>query len=217
MKGADRFVVTGNPIRPSISVGKKSEGLRITHCKNEKPILLVTGGSQGSVALNDWVRKHLVSLLAQANIIHLTGKGKHGAGKKEGYFSMPFAMEELPHFYALATLAISRGGNGNISELAANGIPTILVPLRGLAQDHQEMNARAAEASGGCLVVEQADTEKELLPAVLRLLANTEERERMRMAIRSLYHPEAARKIAEVLLGKGRVREEEGTNGYSPI
>jgi len=196
---SNNAVVTGNPVRPEITEGKRNEGLKLTGLSGKRPILLITGGSQGAQALNEWAVQHLEEILKHADVVHLTGKGKQGATSRNGYVSLPFAMQELPHLYAIANLAISRAGAGAISELAMNGIPTIVVPLRGLAQDHQEANALAAEQSGGCIRIEQAEMQK-LLPQVLALLRDTEKRKAMSRAIHTLAAPEAARRIAEMLL-----------------
>lgn len=194
-----RTIVTGNPIATSITTGSRERGLGITGLSGRKPILLVMGGSQGSQALNEAVVRTLPELLAHCDIIHLTGKGKETAtGTSTGHWQATFAFEELPHLYAAADLALSRAGASTIAELAANGIPAILVPLRGVAQDHQERNARLAEASGGCRVLEQHRLSSRLLPTV-RALLTPERRKIMGTAIRTLHHPEAARQIAELI------------------
>ncbi len=153
--GRDDAVVTGNPVRAAVFAGTAEHGRAITGFHDAKPVLLVLGGSQGAAALNAAIRQNLDALLADWNVVHLTGHGKQGAAAKPGYWSKPFAQEELPHLYALAAAAISRAGAGAIAELAANAIPTLLVPLRGLAQDHQWHNARSAEKEGWCRILEQ--------------------------------------------------------------
>ncbi len=191
---------TGNPIRLAVTQGSKADGLRISGLTGKKPILLVTGGSQGSVAINDAVTHHLKELLAVVEIIHLTGKGKKGAGKHPGYFPMEFAQSELPHLYAAADMAISRGGAGNIGELAACGIPSFVVPLRGVGHDHQYKNTLAAERSGGCVLLHQEALGHELVPAVAALAGDAARRKKMQAAIGKLYVPDAAKRIATIIL-----------------
>ncbi|MDD5751465.1 MAG: UDP-N-acetylglucosamine--N-acetylmuramyl-(pentapeptide) pyrophosphoryl-undecaprenol N-acetylglucosamine transferase [Candidatus Peribacteraceae bacterium] len=194
-----RYVVTGNPIDPGITQGSRDDGLGLTGLSGTRPILLVLGGSQGSLAVNEAVAANLDDLLAVCDIIHITGKSKKTIRRAHaGYWQIPFAFEEYPHLFALADLAVSRAGAGVIAELAANGIPAILVPLRGVAHDHQELNARAAEASGGCVVLEQGRLDEHLVPAVRKLL-EPREQARMSHAIRSLSRPDAARQIAEMI------------------
>ncbi len=195
---------TGNPIRPEVTQGSREQGLRLTGFSGQKPILLVTGGSQGAVAINDAIARHLKELLMIADVIHLTGKGKQGAGQHEGYWSQEFAQHELPHLYAVADLAISRGGAGNIGELAACGIPTIIIPLRGVGHDHQLRNAEAASRSGGCVLLHQEAMDGALLPAVTELLTDAAARRRMHDAVLTLHVPDAADRIASIVLETGK-------------
>ncbi len=194
-----KLVFTGNPIRPEITRGSRAEGLRITGLSGKKPILLVYGGSQGAQALNDAVITHIDQLLPHCDIIHLTGKGKQGAGVRAGYVSMEFAYGELAHFYAIADLAVSRAGASNIGELAAHGIPAILVPIAGLAGDHQVKNAETAALSGGCIHLPQSRADAEIVPTIVALVDDANTREKMGVFIRALSHPEAARRIAKIL------------------
>ncbi len=190
------FVLTGNPVRPLVTEGKKEEGLKLTGLSGTRPILLVIGGSQGAQFLNEWVAAHLATLLTHCDVIHITGRGKAGAPHTNGYWSTPYAHDELKHLYACTDLAVSRAGAGAISELAATAIPTILVPLPGLAHDHQTKNARAACGSGGCEVMQQPEVNDHLILRVVALLENTLKRREMSQRMTSLYRPDAARQIA---------------------
>lgn len=194
-----RKIFTGNPIRPGVTQGSRAEGLKLTGLTGTKPVLLVLGGSQGAEALNLAVRTHIDSLLKIVDIVHLTGKGKSGAGKRDGYWSTEFAHEVLPHLYAIASLALSRAGAGSIGELAANGIPTMLVPIRGLANDHQVRNAEIAVAHGGCMLLEQSDLNAQLERIVVELTTNERTLTEMSTKIRTFQQPDASRRIAEIL------------------
>ena len=192
-------LATGNPVDPAITQGSRDDGLGLTGISGTRPILLVLGGSQGSLAINEAVAANLDGLLTLCDIIHITGKGKRTVRRAhEGYWQIPFAYEELPHLYALADLALSRAGANTIADLAANGIPAILVPLRGVAHDHQMQNARRAEASGGCRILEQERLNRNMIADVTMLL-EPREQARMSHAIRSLSHPDATRQIAELI------------------
>lgn len=197
--GAVRTEYTGNPVRPQVTQGKSEEGLRIAGLSGGRPVLLVFGGSQGAEALNAAVRTHIDELLKTCDVIHLTGKGKKGASPRDGYWSTEFAYAELPHFYAAATLALGRAGAGSISELAANGIPAILVPIEGLANDHQVRNAEIAAEHGGCALLRQRDLEAKLATTVADLIRAPGTLENMSRKIRSFQRPDAARRIAEML------------------
>ena len=174
--GEQRTTLTGTPLRPQITQGSSEEGKRIAGFSNSnKPVLLVIGGSQGSRALNEFVIKNIDKLVEKYNVIHITGYGKVGCGNSEKskpgapvlgcgrYFQTEFAGDELAHFYAAADIAISRAGANTIAELAANNIPAILVPLRGIAHNHQIANARVASALGNFEIVNQDKINKELV------------------------------------------------------
>ncbi len=193
-------VCTGNPVRPDITQGSRTEGLRITGFSGNRPVLLVLGGSQGAQAINDVVGALLPDLLKTVDVAHLTGRGKGKETRMAGYWHREFAHEELPHLYAIADLALSRSGGGAISELAESGIPAILVPLRGVAHDHQQANAQAAARGGGCIVMQQEHLHGSLLAAVHELAGDQARRATMSAHMRSMVKVDAAKGIARELL-----------------
>jgi UDP-N-acetylglucosamine--N-acetylmuramyl-(pentapeptide) pyrophosphoryl-undecaprenol N-acetylglucosamine transferase len=200
----NRHVFTGNPIRPGITSGSKEEGLHITGFSGKRPVLLVLGGSQGAAALNDAIQSQLDQILKQWDIIHLTGRGKESDVRREGYWSIVFAHEELPHLYAITTVALSRAGAGSISELAANGIPLILVPLRDVGHDHQQKNAERVAVMGGCVLLDQEHLSNKLLSALTILLDDQQNLDTMREQIQKLSISDSATHIAKILLGAAK-------------
>ncbi|MBU0458399.1 UDP-N-acetylglucosamine--N-acetylmuramyl-(pentapeptide) pyrophosphoryl-undecaprenol N-acetylglucosamine transferase [Patescibacteria group bacterium] len=164
---------TGNPIRRDINQGSIAEAQRITGFIGEsKHVLLVMGGSQGSQDLNKFVIDHIDELLKTFNIIHITGHNKKGASNRKGYYSIGFAGDELKDLYAITNVAISRAGANAITELAANNIPTVLVPLEGVAHNHQVANAKAVE-SDAFKVVMQKNINEELIQVTKKLLVKS--------------------------------------------
>ena len=195
-----KAVFTGIPIREDMTAGSRQRGLNITGLSRTRPVLLVVGGSQGALEINRAVARHLPELLDCCEIIHLTGRGKETViGNPPGYWQCPFAVEEYPHLFATADLALSRAGATTLMELAAIGLPAILVPLDGVAHDHQRRNAEAAVESGGCILLEQERLSKSLPSTVRHLIEATDSRRIMGNAIRTLHRQEAARQIAEVI------------------
>lgn len=192
---------TGNPIRPEVTRGSRERGLALTEFSGHRPVLLVIGGSQGSEALNEAVRLRLDGLLETCDVAHLTGAGKEPAVARAGYWSRGFLHRELPDLYAIADLALSRAGAGAIGELAANGIPMILVPLRGVGHDHQEANARAVERRGGCVVLEQCDLPGMLVPTVVALLREESKLTGLAENAHTFHRPDAADVIAGIVVG----------------
>lgn len=193
------IVVTGNPVRPEILTGDSERGLAITGLSGAKPILFVTGGSQGAEALNRAVIDALPTLLPAVDIIHLTGKGKTAAAPVAGYWSAETSGGTMGDLYACASLALIRGGAGSIAETAAMGVPAIIVPLEGLAQDHQVHNAERAAASGGCKLLCQRDLSR-LSSTITTLVRDPSRLHSMSVAVRTLQRPDAARLIAMTIL-----------------
>ncbi|MEI8230836.1 MAG: UDP-N-acetylglucosamine--N-acetylmuramyl-(pentapeptide) pyrophosphoryl-undecaprenol N-acetylglucosamine transferase [Candidatus Peregrinibacteria bacterium] len=199
-KKAGKHLFTGNPVDTRFTEGVKERGFTITGFPTDRPVLLVIGGSQGSQAINAMIAQELTSLLELCSIAHITGNGKQTVTTSyPGYWQIPFAYEEMSHLYAIASLALIRASAATTSELAANSIPAIMIPLRKVAHDHQEHNARILEKSGGCIVLEQNDRTQNITDLVRHLLS-PEIHATMQKAIHKLYQPDAARHIAEIIL-----------------
>ena len=199
-----RMTQTGNPVRPEIMQGSREEGLRITGFSGKKPILLVIGGSQGAQAINEIVASLLPELTQLCDIIHITGPGKPLAPSPQPpaprYWSTEYAHGELPHLYATATIALSRAGAGVLSELAANGIASVVVPLRGLAQDHQWHNVHFFAQRDACILLEQEYLARQLVAEIQGIINHPDTCTELREKILSLHSPDAARHIAEIVL-----------------
>lgn len=195
-----RLTVTGNPVRPDMTMGSRTEGLHITQFSGKRPIILFIGGSQGAQFFNDLLQKILKNLLSFADVVHITGRGKRGAAARAGYWSSEFTNDHLPHLYAIATVAMSRAGAGVMSELAANGIPSIVVPLRGLAQDHQWQNAHFFARQNACVLLEQDCPATQFVAAIRRITDHASVRVGLTTRMRNLHHPHASRHIAEIVL-----------------
>lgn len=191
---------TGNPLRPNITNGSKQEALRITGFDGSKPILLIMGGSQGALSVNETIEKQIDDVLLRCDIIHITGRGKAtGIPQSSHYYQTEFVNEELVHFYAAADAAVSRAGANAIAELAANTIPTILIPLRGVGHDHQYKNAQVA-SQHGCIHLEQSNMHTDLLKTVHALITDKKRQEEMSEKIQELAQPDAALQIAKIIL-----------------
>jgi len=193
------FHSTGNPIRAEIAHGNRAEGLKLTGLDGKRPILLVTGGSQGAQTINQIIAELLPEILKLCDVVHLTGKGKELNIKQNGYWSRPFVTDELPHLYALADIAVSRAGAGSIAELAANSIPTILVPLRGVGHDHQQLNAELIEKEHGCVLIQQKLLSQKLVPKIEQLISNKEGLRSLGKQLNKFHKKDAAANIAKIL------------------
>jgi UDP-N-acetylglucosamine--N-acetylmuramyl-(pentapeptide) pyrophosphoryl-undecaprenol N-acetylglucosamine transferase len=195
-----KMLVTGNPVRREISGGSKEKGKSLTGFAGDRPVLLVMGGSQGAQAINEAVTDVLPTLTQTFDVVHLTGEGKGASRNEPHYWSRPFVQEELPDVYALADVAVSRAGAGSIAELAANNIPTILVPLRGVGHDHQQRNADVLGKGNVCIVLQQECLRAELPKTLAALVADNTRMHSMADKFGEFAHPDAARRIAKVIL-----------------
>ena len=174
---ADKAVLTGSPMRKELFSGDKEIAYKLCGFPSErKPVLLIIGGSLGSKAINEAVRKILPQLLKDFHVIHLCGKGNLDASLSglEGYAQFEYVSKELTHMFALTDLAISRAGANSICELLALHKPNILIPLSAAAsRGDQILNARSFEAQGfSCVIQEEDITDILLLETVHKVYLN---------------------------------------------
>ena len=131
MVPADKAVLTGTPIRSELFTGDREKGLAICGFSADKPVLMVMGGSQGAVSVNNAVRGKLPELLRTFQIVHLCGKGHFDVSLQhiEGYRQFEYVKEDLKHLFAAADILVSRAGANAICEILALGKPSLLIPL----------------------------------------------------------------------------------------
>ena len=169
----EKAVLTGSPIRQELLVGNKDAALKFCGLKENKPVILIIGGSLGSVVVNNAVRAILPELLKSFQIIHLCGKGKIDESLKslEGYVQFEYIQDELKDLFALADLVISRAGANAICELLALHKPNLLIPLSANAsRGDQILNARSFERQGYSIVLEEEELKvSSLLDAIQKL------------------------------------------------
>ena len=181
-----KAVLTGSPIRQELLSGNKIAAMDMCGFTADKPVILVIGGSLGSVIVNNAVREALPELLNHFQIIHLCGKGKTDESLKntKGYCQFEYIKNELRDIFALAHIVISRAGANAICELLALRKPNLLIPLSAKAsRGDQILNARSFERQGFSLVIEEEELSKDsLLQAVQNLYDN---RSRFMDAMRS--------------------------------
>ena len=173
-----KAVLTGSPIRQELLTGDKDAARKMCGFTDEKPVILVIGGSLGSVAVNDAVRSILPELLQSFQVVHLCGKGKIDESLKdlEGYAQFEYIKDELKDLFALTDLVISRAGANAICELLALHKPNLLIPLSANAsRGDQILNARSFERQGYSVVLEEEELNHDvLLKAITDLYQNRE-------------------------------------------
>ena len=166
-----KAVLTGSPIREELLHGNKLEALKLCGFTANKPVIMVIGGSQGSVVVNDAIRGILPELLKTYQVIHLCGKGKLDSSKigLEGYIQFEYVKKELADLFALSDVCISRAGANAICELLALRKPNLLIPLSANAsRGDQILNAESFENQGFSEVL----SEENLAPTIMLPIIN---------------------------------------------
>ena len=175
----DKAVLTGSPIRQELLSGNRIAAMDLCHFSADNPVILVIGGSLGSVAVNNAVRLALPELLEHFQIVHLCGKGKvdDSLTSMKGYTQFEYIKDELRDIFALADIVISRAGANAICELLALRKPNLLIPLSANAsRGDQILNARSFERQGFSMVLEEEELTKESLLEAVRKLYNDRSR-----------------------------------------
>ena len=150
-KNNKKCVHTGQPIRQKVFEGQK---LRLNFSQN-RPTMLVLGGSLGAKFLNDLIFDNLDVLLEKFNIIHVCGKKNVQEIKRENYLLLPYS-ENIEDVYATADIVVSRAGSGVINELLALQKPMLLIPLsKKRSRGDQIENAKFFEEKGFCEMIEE--------------------------------------------------------------
>lgn len=162
----EKAVLTGSPIRQELLSGSKEAALAFCGLTPDKPVILIVGGSLGSVAVNNAVRAILPELLKEFHVIHLCGKGKTDESLKnlKGYVQFEYIKQELKDLFALCDIVISRAGANAICELLALHKPSLLIPLSANAsRGDQILNARSFERQGFSVVLEEEELNNQVL------------------------------------------------------
>ena len=195
---------TGNPIVPP-SPGRRAEALARFGLDGRRPVVLVTGGSQGALAINravaGWVDGGGPS---GADLLWVTGRGTHaefaGRHRPPAVQVIDF-LDPMADGYAVADLVVSRAGMITVAELCAWGLPSVLVPLPTAAADHQTHNARVLAAAGASALLPQPElTVERLGQTVGSLLEDRARRAAMAACALARGRPGAAADIVSKLL-----------------
>jgi len=193
-------VVVGTPVRSDFLKAAASENsLTDLDIPAEAPLIVVVGGSQGAVSVNQLVRQCAPAWFAAgAWIVHLTGTNDPEAGSltHSQYLARPF-YHDMARLLARANLAISRAGAGTLTELAVTQTPSILIPYPYAAEDHQAHNAAIFAAAGAAMVFRQSELTREVLQEeVLALLQTGDRLSQMSDAAMGLAHLDSAERLA---------------------
>ena len=209
-----KMAQTGHPIRKEIEGFAREGGYEFLKLDPNVPAIFVMGGSQGARAINEVLLDTLADLVTRYNIIHQAGT----ANLEEVRSIADVVLKDSPHaeryrvFGLLNTLAIrmsagisslvvARAGSGTIFEVASWNIPAILIPIPLDVSHDQTENAFSYARAGGCIVIGQQNLTPHVLSAEIdRLMGDNAKRMQMSVAAKAFSRPQAARKLADIIL-----------------
>ncbi|ALC06339.1 UDP-N-acetylglucosamine-N-acetylmuramyl-(pentapeptide) pyrophosphoryl-undecaprenol N-acetylglucosamine transferase [Corynebacterium deserti GIMN1.010] len=181
--------VVGIPIRKGLGgdrdVAHADRARAMWDLEVDRTTILVTGGSQGSVSINNAVADGLDQLLAAGfQVLHAVGKKNVLPAAKPGYHPVPF-IDDMQAAYAVADLIVCRSGAMTVAEVTAAGVPAIYVPLPH-GNGEQALNAKKVIEAGGARQIDDADLNgKMLVDAILDILNNPATLQEMARAARN--------------------------------
>jgi UDP-N-acetylglucosamine--N-acetylmuramyl-(pentapeptide) pyrophosphoryl-undecaprenol N-acetylglucosamine transferase len=204
-----RVVETGYPVRADFLKWDRPSARKALGLHEDKPVLLVTGGSRGARSINQAVLEHLSALLEVAQVIHISGQldwstveaaanSQSGMNRRD-YHAFPYLHEEMGAALAASDLVVSRAGASSLGEYPLLGLPAVLVPYPH-AWRYQKVNADYLASRGAAVVLEDSRLKEELFNVVQSLLTDSAKREAMCVSMRALARPQAARQIAQQLI-----------------
>jgi undecaprenyldiphospho-muramoylpentapeptide beta-N-acetylglucosaminyltransferase len=209
-----RAVVTGNPVRPEVATvtrdtAARAAGRTALGLPGDGTVVAAFGGSLGSRRINEAVAE-LASMWADRTglaVLHIVGQrdwdvfaGRDQALPAGGLCYRQVCYEDRMNLvYAAADVAVCRAGASTVAELAAAGLPAVLIPLPGAPGDHQTANARALVDAGAARIIpDQELTAARLADELDDVLADPATLARMSVAARSVARPDAAARVARL-------------------
>lgn len=217
----DKVALVGMPIQSSLytPIEKPHQLLGIGQ---ERKIILVTGGSQGSERLNNLVIESLDELLQNYTVLHLVGSANvkritdsvvtlyKDERLLENYYAVgSLSREKMAAALQACSLVITRAGSTTLFETALLGKPSIIVPIPEDVSRDQRTNAYAYARGGGGIVIEEKNLEDTILDAeVKRILENSELFEKMSTAAKNFTSNASADTLADTIITIARSHEE---------
>lgn len=206
----EKVILTGNPVRKDITelAGKRSLGLTHFGLTEDKPVLMILGGSLGARTLNDSVVENLAQLIkAGVQLIWQCGRfyfeemtERLAKIEHNGLVHLFEFLKEMDLAYASADVVISRAGALSVSELSIAGKPTIFVPSPNVAEDHQSKNAKAMVDNDAAVLVKDNEARQQLINRAIELIRDEAQKDRLSKNIKAMAKPNAAEEIVEEIV-----------------
>lgn len=207
-----KTVLTGNPVRREVF----EERTKRFRFRNSLPVVYVTGGKQGAHVINEAVRSALSQFLEKYNLIHQTGSSeifqdyqklallKSQLPKKlQSHYILQeyFGLDEIGAVYAAATLVVGRAGANTVTELAALGKPSVLIPIPWVSRQEQLLNAQILSKRGAALILsEEQLSSHSLLVAVESILKDLPHYQKVASEVGGIVDRSASAKIADEVI-----------------
>ncbi len=179
MNNSPKCVFTGNPVRQEIASAKKEESRQKLGISDDKPFVLIFGGSLGSDRINEAVIDMLPKLQEEKAFRLLFGTGDRNYERitdiiKERNIELDEDIKVVPYIddmhlvMSAADLAVCRSGAITVSELAVLEKPSVLIPSPNVVRNHQEQNAREVESKGGAVVLPETELSGDSLYKIIK-------------------------------------------------
>lgn len=205
-----RVLLTGNPVRASVLSATCADGRAHFNIAPDKTVLLVFGGSLGADHINNCMSELKNDLLSRENLVVIHGTGQRGytaaveklalTPEQAKRWLLFEYLSDMPLALAASDLVISRAGASSIAEIAARGLPSILVPFPEATEDHQTINAKyLVDAGAARLFADHALSSSDFAQTLFELLDKPELREQMHYAAKSLAQDKAALLLADAV------------------
>jgi UDP-N-acetylglucosamine--N-acetylmuramyl-(pentapeptide) pyrophosphoryl-undecaprenol N-acetylglucosamine transferase len=216
----DKLLLTGNPVRQDLVSGDKQRAVAYFNSTcgvklaEDKPTLLIIGGSLGARTINQSISAALQQLAeAGIQVIWQTGKVYYddckriydSLGEGKDRIVCTAFLSNMPDCYALADLVISRAGASSISEICLLGKPSILVPSPNVAEDHQTHNAMALVRRDAAEIVRDAEAQQTLVKQALQLIGDAGRLQLLADNAKQMGMPNSAKLIAEEVIKLARL------------
>lgn len=202
---SDKSTCTGSIVRQQLFEGNKARGKALCQFKGDKKVLLVMGGSLGSVVLNDALRSNLPELLVNFNVIHLCGKGNvdQSLDSLKGYKQFDYVTNELSDLLYASDFVVSRAGSNSIFEFLALKKPMLLIPLSASkSRGDQILNANIFKKQGFAQVLQEEELTKHTFIKAVELLVD--KKEEMLKAINEAESPKTPDEMVKLITKYGK-------------
>ncbi len=204
----DKLILTGNPVRKSISQMNitRAEGQAWMKGDASKTTILIVGGSLGAKTINEAIDEQLASIMdTGVQLIWQTGKpyfakAQQSAALYGNRIKVYDFIKEMNHAYGAADIVISRAGALAISELCIAAKPVIFVPYPYAAEDHQTSNAKALTDRKAALMIPDTAAKSELVKTLKALVSDSAMQQQMTNNLRELAINDADERIAKQVI-----------------